>query len=64
MAINSFSIPQSFGAVGGPPLAGFIQAKYGGFEGVGLYSGGVVVVACILLGITRRLALGKWAGKC
>ncbi|KIM60262.1 hypothetical protein SCLCIDRAFT_1217038 [Scleroderma citrinum Foug A] len=59
MAITAMS----FGAAGGPPLAGVIQTTSCGFKDVGLYSGGVIITACILLAITRRLALGKWTGK-
>ncbi|KAL4063341.1 MFS general substrate transporter [Scleroderma citrinum] len=53
----------AFGAAGGPPLAGAIHTRSGGFEAVGLYCGGVIVLGCILLAITRYLAIGKWAGK-
>ncbi|KIM54500.1 hypothetical protein SCLCIDRAFT_370864 [Scleroderma citrinum Foug A] len=53
----------AFGSAGGPPIAGAIRTKSGGFEAVGLYSGGVIMIGCILLAITRHLALGKWAGK-
>ncbi|KAL4063343.1 major facilitator superfamily domain-containing protein [Scleroderma yunnanense] len=59
MAITAMA----FGAAGGPPVAGIIQTKSGGFKDVGVYSGGVIVIGCILLAITRRLALGKWTGK-
>ncbi|KAG6332856.1 hypothetical protein ID866_6232 [Astraeus odoratus] len=59
MAITAMS----FGAAGGPPLAGVIRTKSGGFDDVGLYSGGVILLGCILLAVTRRLALGKWTGK-
>lgn len=45
------------------PIVGAMCTKYGGFEAVGLYCGGVIVIGCILLAITRHLALGKWAGK-
>ncbi|KAI6101026.1 MFS general substrate transporter [Pisolithus croceorrhizus] len=53
----------AFGATGGPPLAGVIRTKSGGFDDVGLYSGGIILLGCILLAITRYLALGKWVGK-
>ncbi|KAI5990673.1 MFS general substrate transporter [Pisolithus albus] len=53
----------AFGATGGPPLAGVIRTKSGGFDDVGLYSGGVILMGCILLTATRYLALGKWVGK-
>lgn len=53
----------AFGAAGGPPLAGVIRTKSGGFDDVGLYSGGVILAGCALLAATRYLALGKWVGK-
>ncbi|KAF9220090.1 MFS general substrate transporter [Gyrodon lividus] len=53
----------AFGAAGGPPLAGAIRTKSGGFEDVGLYAGSVIMLGCVLLLITRRLALGQWRGK-
>lgn len=59
MAITCMSL----GATGGPPLAGVIRTKSGGFDDVGLYSGGVILAGCILLAVTRYLALGKWVGK-
>jgi len=57
------SMAYIFGALAGPPLAGVIQTTSGGFKDVSFYSGGVIMIACMLLIITRRLALGKWTGK-
>ncbi|KDR74727.1 hypothetical protein GALMADRAFT_70210 [Galerina marginata CBS 339.88] len=48
---------------GGPPLAGAIRTKSGSFQDVGLYAGSVILLGCILLILTKRLALGKWTGK-
>ncbi|KIK92799.1 hypothetical protein PAXRUDRAFT_553782 [Paxillus rubicundulus Ve08.2h10] len=53
----------AFGAVAGPPISGAIDSATGGFKGVGLYAGGVVLLSVGLLLWTRYLHLGKLSGK-
>jgi len=53
----------AIGALGGPPISGAINSATGGFEDVGWYAGGVVLLAVCLLLITRYLHLGKLTGK-
>ncbi|KAF8551015.1 MFS general substrate transporter [Imleria badia] len=52
-----------FGSAAGPPLAGLLHTMSGGFVDVGLYAGFVIMLGCVLLAITRRLALGQWTGN-
>ena len=49
--------------MGGLPLAGLVLDKSGVFVDVGLYAGSVIMLGCVLLVITRRLALGQWLGN-
>ncbi|KAH7883138.1 MFS general substrate transporter [Phlebopus sp. FC_14] len=59
MAISWIAV----GATGGPPIAGAIRTNSGGFEDVGIYAGSAIILGCLLLILTRRLALGQWRGK-
>nr|GAT51720.1 predicted protein [Mycena chlorophos] len=51
------------GALAGPPISGAIYTATGGFKAVGFYAGGTVVLAVLLLLLTRYLVLGRWWGK-
>ncbi|KAH7926538.1 MFS general substrate transporter [Leucogyrophana mollusca] len=51
------------GAVGGTPLAGAIRTASDGFHDVGLYAGSIITLGCLVLLLSRRLALGGWKGK-
>ncbi|KXN92400.1 Riboflavin transporter MCH5 [Leucoagaricus sp. SymC.cos] len=53
----------ALGSVVGPPISGAINAKTGGFEGVGLYAGSTVVIGVGCMITVRFLVLGKWTGK-
>ncbi|CAL1705216.1 unnamed protein product [Somion occarium] len=51
------------GALAGPPISGAINQATGGFTAVGYYAGSVVIVAVVLIIITRQLVLHKlWDG--
>ncbi|KAI0306270.1 MFS general substrate transporter [Multifurca ochricompacta] len=53
----------SFGALAGPPISGAINHATAGYTAVGIYAGVSVVIAVVLLVITRYFALGGWRGK-
>jgi len=53
----------AFGTLCGLPISGAINRKTGGFEIVGLWAGSVIIIAVILMGITRWLVLRKWWGR-
>ncbi|KAJ7671825.1 major facilitator superfamily domain-containing protein [Mycena rosella] len=53
----------AFGALVGPPISGAINRATGGFEAVGYYAGSTIVLAVVLLVITRQLVLGRMWGK-
>jgi len=53
----------AFGAVAGPPISGAINTATGGFKDVGYYAGSVVVLAVVLMWISRHLVLRKFWGK-
>ncbi|KAK7455284.1 hypothetical protein VKT23_011157 [Stygiomarasmius scandens] len=53
----------AFGTLCGLPISGAINRKTGGFEIVGLWAGSVIIIAVILMGVTRWLVLRKWWGR-
>ncbi|KAK7693789.1 hypothetical protein QCA50_003361 [Cerrena zonata] len=53
----------AFGALAGPPISGAINQSTGNFKSVGYYAGSVVLVAVVLLFITRYLMIRKLWGK-
>ncbi|KAJ6581826.1 major facilitator superfamily domain-containing protein [Mycena capillaripes] len=53
----------AFGALAGPPISGAINTATGGFEPVGYYAGGTIVLSVALMVLTRQLALGRVWGK-
>ncbi|KIY61531.1 MFS general substrate transporter [Cylindrobasidium torrendii FP15055 ss-10] len=53
----------SFGALAGPPISGAINTGTGGFEAVGWYAGGVVLVGVSLMFASRYLVLGGLHGR-
>ncbi|KAI9432733.1 MFS general substrate transporter [Lactarius indigo] len=53
----------SFGALAGPPISGAIYHTTGGYTAVGIFAGGSVMVAVVLLVLSRYFVLGGWRGK-
>ncbi|KAJ7224086.1 major facilitator superfamily domain-containing protein [Mycena pura] len=53
----------ALGALAGPPISGAINAATGGFDAVGYYAGGTIILAVMLLIITRQLTLRRLWGK-
>ncbi|KAF8556571.1 MFS general substrate transporter [Imleria badia] len=53
----------ALGALGGPPISGAINSATGGFEDVGWYAGGMLLLSVCLFLLTRYLHLGKLMGK-
>ncbi|KAJ7066477.1 major facilitator superfamily domain-containing protein [Mycena amicta] len=53
----------ALGALAGPPISGAINTATGGFEAMGYYAGSTVVLAVILLLVTRHLVLRRVWGK-
>ncbi|KIY72378.1 MFS general substrate transporter [Cylindrobasidium torrendii FP15055 ss-10] len=54
----------ALGAVAGPPISGAINTATGGYNAVGYYAGSTIMLAVILMLITRHLALRKkFVGK-
>ncbi|KAF7370383.1 MFS domain-containing protein [Mycena sanguinolenta] len=51
------------GALAGPPISGAINTATGGFVAVGYYAGGTILLAVILMVMTRQLQLGRVWGK-
>ncbi len=47
----------ALGALAGPPISGAIRSKSGNWESVGYYAGSMIVLAVILMWITRFLLL-------
>lgn len=47
----------------GPPISGAILENSGKFDGVGAWAGSMIVLALLLLLITRYLVLGRFWGK-
>jgi len=53
----------SLGALAGPPISGAINRSTGNYSIVGLYAGSMVMVAVVLLALTRYFVLRRWWGK-
>ncbi|KIY72377.1 MFS general substrate transporter [Cylindrobasidium torrendii FP15055 ss-10] len=53
----------ALGAVAGPPISGAINSATGGYNAVGYYAGSMIMLAVVLMLITRQLALGRLVGK-
>ncbi|KAI0306291.1 MFS general substrate transporter [Multifurca ochricompacta] len=53
----------SLGALAGPPISGAINHATGGYTAVGVYAGSSVMVAVVLLVMSRYFTLGGWKGK-
>lgn len=53
----------ALGALAGPPISGAVRTATGGFEAVGWYAGSMVLFGVSLMGLARRLALGRMKGK-
>ncbi|KAJ7117707.1 MFS general substrate transporter [Mycena epipterygia] len=53
----------ALGALAGPPISGAINTATGGFNAVGYYAGGTIIVSVVLMVITRQLVLGRIWGK-
>ncbi|KAJ6559229.1 major facilitator superfamily domain-containing protein [Mycena vulgaris] len=53
----------ALGALAGPPISGAINTATGGFEAVGYYAGSTIVLAVVLMVITRQLVLRRVWGK-
>jgi len=53
----------SFGSLAGPPISGAINHATGGYSVVGIYAGSTIMVALVLLVLSRYFVLGRWRGK-
>ncbi|KAI0689428.1 major facilitator superfamily domain-containing protein [Cytidiella melzeri] len=53
----------ALGALAGPPISGAIEQATDGYRAVGYYAGSVVVVAVMLLVITRHLIIRRLWGR-
>ncbi|KAI9511091.1 MFS general substrate transporter [Russula earlei] len=53
----------SLGALAGPPISGAIAHSTGGYSAVGIYAGSSVMVAMMLLALSRYFVLRRWRGK-
>ncbi|KAI0263904.1 MFS general substrate transporter [Gloeopeniophorella convolvens] len=51
------------GELVGPPISGAINRATEGFEAVGIYAGSAVMIAVVLLTLSRYYVLGGWRGK-
>ncbi|KAJ7781866.1 major facilitator superfamily domain-containing protein [Mycena maculata] len=49
----------ALGALAGPPISGAINTATGGFEAVGYYAGSTIILAVVLMAITRHLISGR-----
>ncbi|KAI0299682.1 MFS general substrate transporter [Multifurca ochricompacta] len=58
-----FATILAFGALAGPPISGAINRSTGGYTAVGIYAGSAVIVAVVLLVLSRYCILGGWRGK-
>ncbi|KAK7685973.1 hypothetical protein QCA50_010783 [Cerrena zonata] len=65
MRMGMSTVGLGLGLLGGPPIAGAIIDRTHNYKGAGYYAGSIVILAVILLVITRQLRLeGKLRGKC
>lgn len=53
----------AIGALVGPPISGAINHATNGFKATGYYAGSTIVVAVLLMGLTKYLALGSLRGN-
>ncbi|KAH9993846.1 major facilitator superfamily domain-containing protein [Russula vinacea] len=53
----------SLGSLAGPPISGAINRATGGYSVVGIYAGSTMMVALVLLALSRYFVLGRWRGK-
>ncbi|KAJ7696439.1 MFS general substrate transporter [Mycena rosella] len=53
----------ALGALAGPPISGAINTATGGFVAVGYYAGSTIILAVVLLVVTRQLTLRSLWGK-
>ncbi|KAF9523098.1 MFS general substrate transporter [Crepidotus variabilis] len=61
--LGMFTSIIALGALTGPPISGAINHATGGYEVVGYYAGGVILLAVGIMGLVRYLILGKMWGK-
>ncbi|KAA1467658.1 MFS general substrate transporter [Dentipellis sp. KUC8613] len=56
-----FMTTMSIGALAGPPISGAINTATGNYKAVGIYAGSAIMVATVLMALTRHLVLkGPW----
>lgn len=53
----------SIGSLIGPPISGAINHATGGYSIVGIYAGSMIMVAVVLLALSRYFILRSWGGK-
>jgi hypothetical protein len=53
----------ALGALAGPPISGAINTATGGFEAVGFYAGGTILLSVGMMVVTRQLRLGRVWGR-
>ncbi|KAJ7931716.1 major facilitator superfamily domain-containing protein [Mycena leptocephala] len=53
----------ALGALAGPPISGAINTATGGFEAVGFYAGGTILLSVGMMVVTRQLRLGRIWGR-
>ncbi|TFY66807.1 hypothetical protein EVG20_g4288 [Dentipellis fragilis] len=58
-----FMTTMSIGALAGPPISGAINTATGNYKAVGIYAGSAIMVAVVLLAITRHQVLKSLWGK-
>jgi len=53
----------SLGSLIGPPISGAINHATGGYTVVGIYAGSVIMVAVVLLALSRYFIVRRWGGE-
>ncbi|EIW84681.1 MFS general substrate transporter [Coniophora puteana RWD-64-598 SS2] len=61
--VGMFFTISAVGAVAGPPISGAINSATGGFEDVGWYAGGTVMLSAVMLLATKYLHTGSIRGR-
>ncbi|KAJ3566848.1 hypothetical protein NP233_g6742 [Leucocoprinus birnbaumii] len=61
--IGTVMVFAALGSIAGPPISGAINASTGGIKAVSYYAGSIMLLAVILLLVTRHLSLKKLWGK-
>ncbi|KXN82264.1 Riboflavin transporter MCH5 [Leucoagaricus sp. SymC.cos] len=61
--VGMFLTVMSLGALAGPPTAGAINVKTGGFVEMGIYAGSCIMLGATCLVLVRYLVLKQWAGR-